>query len=324
MARLKRILFISKTRMKNLNILKSMFYSLEEMNYYVREIDLTQYPSTICKNPQKLRGGYGPIEIDYLKVRDEIELFKPDMIMIVAGGLTFSKDISTMLRNKGIIIVGVTLSDPDIFENVVNYADRFDYHTTNSLQAFNMYKEKGIKNTLYMPFGIDSRFFVPYTKQNEPQNDVIIISHFRKERLEIVEKMKKEFNVKIYGANWPYEGVVPIAYPQWVKEVRNSKFILDFPITGEGYYNVKVRLFEAAATGTPIITKKIDEIGNFFEFDKEILGYDTLEDAINIIKYYKMRDKKRIEIGENAKIRCAKEHLWVNRLEQLFYIIGFK
>lgn len=325
MSKLKRILFISKTRMKNLNILKSMLYSLYEMDYYVREIDLTQYDKNICKNPNRLRGGFGPIEIDYKQIKNEIEIFKPNMIMIVAGGLTFSKEVSLMLRNRGIIILGITLSDPDLFESVKTYVDRFDYHTTNSMNAYYMYKQNDIKNTLYMPFGIDSRFFVPRTnsKDNENKNDLIIISHFRQERLPIVQKFQEEFDVKIYGANWPFEGVKAIGYPEWIEEVKKSKFILDFPITGAGYYNVKVRLFEAAATGTPIITKKIDEISNFFEFDKEIIGYETLEEAVELIKYYKENEIKRIEIGENARIRCANEHTWTKRFEKLFGLIGF-
>ena len=299
-----------------------MVFSLHEMDYYVREIDLTQH-DYILYNPNNYMGGYGPIDIIYDYVNHEIESFNPDMIILVAGGLTFSEEVSLELKRKGIILLGITLSDPDVFISTKNYADRFTYHTTNSLKALDMYKKSNINNTIYMPFGVDSRFFLPLEQKAEYKSDITIISHFRPERLATVNELRSRFNTKVFGSNWPIEGTYPISYPEWVNVARSSNMIFDFTITGAGYFNVKVRLFEVAATATPLITQRLPEIEQFFEFGKEIIGYNTLDEAYEKINYYLKHEDELKQIGINAQNRCIREHTWKERFKKLFKQINF-
>lgn len=321
--RLKKILFISRTRQEYTNILKSMFLSLVEMNFYVKEIDITQNPDFVI-NPNNYSGGNGPVQVNYNKIKHEVESFKPDMIMLVAGGLCFSKGVSDYLKREGIITLGITLSDPDVLTTVKKYANRFTYHTTNATKALEMYRKLGLKNTYYLPFGIDSRFFVPTKVYHKYKSDVAIIGHFRPERKILTEELKKRFDTKIYGVGWPYKDVYPVDYPEWLKVVSSSKIIIDFPKTGKGYNNVKVRLFEVTAAGTLLVTQEIDEISNFFEYGKEIVGYKNYDDLYEKIQYYLDNEDERKKIARNAQIRCAHEHTWRRRFIKLFKEIGFR
>lgn len=318
----KRILFVSNTRLRFTNILTSMLLSLTEMGYYVREIDVLQHPG-ITINPFNRQGGNGPIELDYEKVRSEIDSFKPNMILFAGGGLTFSKEVSEQLKSKGIILLGVTLSDPDVFNTAKTYAERFSHHATNSKRSYANYHKLGLWNTHYMPFGVDSRFFVPTSGVPNFQCDVTIIGHFQPSRLELTDELKKRFDTKVFGSRWPYKDVMPVAYPQWLWAVHSGKIVVDFPKTRAGFQNVKVRLFEVAAAGTLLITQYLDEIGEFFEYDKEIVGYKTVDEMYEKIQYYLDNPDKRIKIAKNAQLKCAKQHMWKNRYKKLFEEIGF-
>lgn len=319
--KIKRIMFISNTRLNYTNILKSMLLSLVEMDFYVKEIDIMQHPG-ITTNPKRHQGGHGPVEIKYSRVKHEISSFKPHMIILAAGGLTFSEEVSRLLKHKNIILLGITLSDPDVLSTAKNYANRFSFHTTNSKIALEQYKKLGFTNTYYFPFGIDSRFFVPSPKLPKYQCEVCIIGHYDKSRLAMAKALKKRFNTKIYGSNWPIKNVASVGYPEWLTAVQSAKMVVDFPRTRAGYNNVKIRLFEVAAAGTLLITEYVDEINEFFEYGKEIVGYKTEDEMYEKIKYYVDHPFKRIKTASKAQQKCAQKHMWRNRFEDLFKQIG--
>ena len=322
--KLRRIMYISNVRLDCMtNILLSMLLSLVEMGFYVRTVNVLEHHN-ITSNPDKHVGGYGPVEIRYEHLQNEINTFKPQVIIFAAGGYTFSEQASKLLKQKGIILLGITLSDPDVFRTAKNYAKRFSYHTTNSKAALDKYKQLGFKNTLYLPFGIDSRFFTPTRTVPEYRCDVVIIGHYQPSRRRLSEELMKRFDTKIYGLGWPFDNVTSVAYPEWLKVVHSGKIVVDFPRTQAGFYNIKIRMFEVAATGTLLITEYLDEIGEFFEYDKEIIGYKDENEMYKKIQYYLDNPKKRIQIAKNAQQKCAEKHMWKNRFEGLFNKIGFE
>ncbi len=83
----------------------------------------------------------------------------------------------------------------------------------------------------------------------------------------------------------------------------------------EAGYSPSVRLFEAAACGTPIITDYWEGLETFFELGSEILvshsGEDTLEYLRNI------SESERSQIGERARARVLAHHTAQHRAEEL-------
>lgn len=320
---IKRIIFIANTRLKQTNILQSMLLALQEMGHYIREIDIQRHPG-ITNNPHGYQGGNGPVEIKYPVVKPVIDNFRPDIIIFAGGGLTFSEEISHMLKKKGIFLLGITLSDPDVMPTARNYIGRFSHHTTNSRLAMKKYQDLGFTSTSYMPFGIDSRFFVPARKRPEYSSDITLIGHFRENRLPLAKELYNRHDTKIYGRNWPLPGVKSVSYPEIKRVFHSTKIIIDFPRTGSGFNNVKIRLFEAAATGNLIITEKLDIIEEFFQYGQEIIGYSNRKELHQKINYYLRNKDKRKEIEQNARLRCAEEHLWQYRFASLFDRLKYK
>lgn len=80
-------------------------------------------------------------------------------------------------------------------------------------------------------------------------------------------------------------------------------------------FSPSVRLFEAAACATPIISDYWDGLDSFFEIDKEILVARTPDDTLRYLR--EMNDDERRAIGERARQRVLREHTAAHRAAQL-------
>ena len=80
-------------------------------------------------------------------------------------------------------------------------------------------------------------------------------------------------------------------------------------------YSPSVRLFEAAACGTPIISDYWDGLHTYFRFDEEILVSRSAEDTLRYIK--DMPEDERKEIGNRAKKVVLRYHTAAKRAEEL-------
>ncbi|RYG46533.1 glycosyltransferase [bacterium] len=80
-------------------------------------------------------------------------------------------------------------------------------------------------------------------------------------------------------------------------------------------YSPSVRLFEAAACGTPIISDYWDGLDSFFEIGREILVAQSAEEALKIVRDTPEDERRRM--GERARLRVLAEHTAAHRAEEL-------
>ena len=80
-------------------------------------------------------------------------------------------------------------------------------------------------------------------------------------------------------------------------------------------YSPSVRLFEAAACGTPIMTDEWRGLGEFFEAGKEILIARTTDEALQIMRDTDAQTLARI--GSGARRRVLAQHTSAHRAGQL-------
>jgi spore maturation protein CgeB len=78
-------------------------------------------------------------------------------------------------------------------------------------------------------------------------------------------------------------------------------------------YSPSVRLFEAAACGTPILTDKWAGLRNFFEPLTEILPVSSPQD---VTSYLQMPDERRLEIADRARRRTLRAHTAAVRAQE--------
>ena len=80
-------------------------------------------------------------------------------------------------------------------------------------------------------------------------------------------------------------------------------------------YSPSVRLFEAAACATPIISDYWQGIETIFEIGKEILIADSSDEVLRYLR--EMPETERRAIGQNARTRVLAEHTAAHRAAQL-------
>ncbi len=80
-------------------------------------------------------------------------------------------------------------------------------------------------------------------------------------------------------------------------------------------WSPSVRLFEAAACGTPVVSDRWDGLCDFFEIGSEIRVADTADEALSIIRDTPCDEAKAI--GEAARAKVLSHHTAAKRAEEL-------
>ena len=80
-------------------------------------------------------------------------------------------------------------------------------------------------------------------------------------------------------------------------------------------YSPSVRLFEAAACATPIISDYWEGLDSFFSFGEEILVSQSAADTLKFIK--EMPEDERRAMGERARAKVLRLHTAAKRAEEL-------
>lgn len=162
----------------------------------------------------------------------------------------------------------------------------------------------------------DLGYLGTYSDDRQPMLDTLLCQ---------VAQVWTEGSFVVAGAQYP----VDLSWPLNVQRIEHlppschrhfyneQRFTLNVTRTAmvTAGYSPSVRLFEAAACGTPIISDYWEGLDTFFQPGKEILIADSTYDALRYLK--KMPDKERCWIGENARSRVMNEHTAAHRAAEL-------
>lgn len=114
----------------------------------------------------------------------------------------------------------------------------------------------------------------------------------------------------------------PAEHRQFYNSQRFTQNITRLDMIKAGY-SPSVRLFEAAACGTPIISDYWDGLDSVFSFDTEILVAYSAADTLRFLQ--EISEPERQAIGEKARQKVLKQHTAAHRaLEVEQYIREYK
>lgn len=82
-------------------------------------------------------------------------------------------------------------------------------------------------------------------------------------------------------------------------------------------YAVNQRVFDCPAAGGFLITDNQSDLMDFFDVDREVVLYQTLDDLKEKAEYYLARPEARKEIVQRAQARIAAHHTHAHRLKAL-------
>ncbi|MFF7397938.1 polysaccharide pyruvyl transferase family protein [Achromobacter sp. NPDC008082] len=315
-----KILFLGRSVNGSTDIVSCLIRALQNLGHQVLNIDIGKHKD-MTENPTRAQGGNGPIYVKLSKIETAVTEFNPHIIIFGAGGLCFTEEDAKVVQSMGILSLGITLSDPDVFPTVSTYANSFDFHTTNAMRAMDMYKEIGVKNTLYFPFAID-RGYVTQEVAHVPgmDADVICLGHAtsRPERNDVMLALAQRFNVKTYGRGWLLPGSEVVEGTRQLQASRQGKCHVNFAATRAGFINIKCGVFETIASGRLLCTARFDEMSNFFDYDTQILGWDSEAELESELSRVLSNPAVYQAAVESAFERLVNEHLYEHRWLQLF------
>ena len=118
---------------------------------------------------------------------------------------------------------------------------------------------------------------------------------------------------------WPLnvERIEHLAPSQHRKFYNSQRFTMNITRADmiKAGYSPSVRLFEAAACGTPIISDYWEGIESIFEPEKEILISQSSSDTIRYLK--ELSEEEGMNIGERARLKVLKYHTAAHRAVEL-------
>lgn len=236
---------------------------------------------------------------------------QPDFIIVNSGGMSLMPETIKFLKKKKIVTIGISLSDPDVFfENGRIYSEYYDLFYTNSQYALNNLYSKQV-NIKLLPFAASPRLYRPLNDVDKIY-DVVVVGHARPKRIKTIKKLKKHFEVGLYGNGWGDEHN-SVHGEEHVKAINSGKTYLSFSETAAGYMNVKVGLFEAIACKSCVITQMFDEMELYFKYGLDILGYKNENILVDLISNYLENEKMRNWISQNSFKKFINEHTWNKR-----------
>lgn len=310
--------------MKSNDVVSTMADDLEEC-CNLRKIDLKVYTShpnkRIQVNNNTPNGKY--CVLSHKRILKDVKKYSADVIVLNSGGLSLNDETFMKLKMNGVMTVGVSLSDPDVFPyNGKIYANKFDLFYTNSKYSLiNEYPQTGA-NTFILPFAASTKhhYYMPEVKK---EYDLVVVAHAREDRISVIKKLEKICKVGTYGNGWSNSlGIVNGL--EHVKAINSGRMYLSFARTVAGFDNVKVGLFEAMACNQVVITSYMEELQDYFDIGREILCYKSEDELYSLVEYYLEHTEELEQIRKKGYERFLREHTYKERWDGILKQIYVK
>jgi spore maturation protein CgeB len=303
-----------------------------DMPWYAAHRDLAQPPY----GKTELYSSFDDLKNKYTSVIQSAELvivgsFVPDGIAVgewvthTAHGITAFYDIDTPVTLSKLLHRECEYISPDLIH-------RYDLYLSFAGGPILSVIEESFGSPMARPLycSVDPEIYFPEIA--EIAYDFGYMGTYSQDRQEPLERLLLK-----PARKWR-NGRFIIAGPQYPKEIiwpENVKHIDHIPPSGhrrfycsqnftlnitradmvQAGYAPSVRLFEAAACGTPVISDYWEGLNTFFQFGDEILLSGSPEQTLRYLK--EISSKERMQIGERARKRVLSAHTAVHRAEEL-------
>ncbi|MGI1690244.1 CgeB family protein [Thermoanaerobacter uzonensis] len=276
---------------------------------------------------------------------DMLQNFNPDFVFTLLG-VQLNTETVRKIKNFGYKIGVWIVDDPYDIDQSLKVAPYYDYIFNTEKNVIDIYKKVvNHDNVYYLPLGSNEVTF-KINKDVRYKSDICIIGTGYKNRLELIDKISHElikYNTKIIGILWDrlksYSilknnillGVV--SDEDAAKFYSNAKINLnihraydDDTLRRLNSYKIKAlspnnRIFDISLAGGFQIVDYREDLGKFYEIDKELIVFNDEEDLIEKIEYYLNNENVRNEIAKKAYLRTVKEHLFAHRLAIVLEVI---
>ena len=200
--------------------------------------------------------------------------------------------------------------DPEVSHKLSEpVAKYFDLSLVGNIAELDRYKSWGVKNVTWWPLGFRETDYDKSLDQEaifkkDRNQDITLlcekISGYRRNKL---DKYVNAFpQGSYYGKGWP---------KGYLDESKRISLLQDTKI-GINIHNstgpINFRTFYLPANGIMQICDNKSWLSKIFKIDDEVIGYDSIEEAIDMTHYYLAHNEDRLRIATNGWKRVLKDY----------------
>lgn len=263
----------------------------------------------------------GREDIEYFSIKDLEKVRSGGYLWLYGSGLFLQEDVFWALNNKGINVINFGLSDPNLFEEP--RLERCGLYCTNDLNIYREYNNKHncIGHLVYhFKPGVD---LTKFEKIDAPKDiDVLFIGTLQHPHVPLRKPWLLQLDKDVegfYGYGYGFEQF--LKGEELILGYNRAHLNIDIGTKVSSLSNA--RILQAATCGVPTLTRKREDVLQYFEDGREILTYEGgYNELVSAIKKA-LGDKDRLgAIGENARHRCIYEHGMRKQVDDLIQYLG--
>ncbi len=200
-------------------------------------------------------------------------------------------------------------------------ADAYDMCLIGNIAEIETYKLWGVKNVSWLPLGLMHNFY----DKTLTENDILIrhrnidlffmgdkTSSYRKDRLLALEKAFPDGS--FWGKGWA-RGYLPPG--QEISFLTNTQLGINIHnSTGP----INLRTFYLPANGVLQVCDNKSYLGKIFELDKEVIGFDSIEECIEKCHYYLHHKEEQRSIALAGWKRVLADYTYPAIFKKYFYL----
>jgi len=274
----------------------------------VKSFCLTINPPGPCLLWKELDERWKKRDRELLELYSKLEIALSDRDVLVNwNGINLHPKFVESLK---IIKVYGCFDDPESSEVLSRpVAAAYDLCMVGNSAEVETYRQWGVKRAVFWPLGYRHNDYNPrLTKEmilnGSRSNDIMLccerVSQHRTERL---DKFSKEFpQGAYYGRGWP-NGF--LAESDRVPLMQKTKLGINIHnSTGP----INFRTYYLPANGVLQVCDNKEHLGRIFEIGTEAVGYNSIEEAIDLCRYYLEHDEERRAIAAAGFERAVKDY----------------
>jgi spore maturation protein CgeB len=295
------------------DMVRQMMLGLRAAGTEVLEFNTDEHRDALeTEGRQYDRGTTGPVWLRGERLLPILERFDPHLVVCNAGGLSFRPADARALRERRTLL-GIALSDPDVFEPATSrIARNFDVFLTNAPACVSRYEALGVE-TRVLPVATNEEFFHPVPPRRKLRCEILVLGRAHPDRVQPVKALVENFDTHLYGEGWQEHGLESrglICGDDVLAALSSARITVVFFKTGAGHALVKVGLFDFAAAGALVFTNRFAEVEQYFEYGREIVGFNDTDDLMRRVRHYLDHPDEAEAIRRAGRERVLREHTW--------------
>ncbi len=185
----------------------------------------------------------------------------------------------------------------------------------------------------YFPIGFDERLLQRHNTHGpraHPLTFVGALGGYHRQGTRLLEAIAKELPLQVWGYGGQQLPDNSTLKKRWQGEawgdtmyglLANSQITINRHIDIAESYACNMRLYEATGMGSCLVTEHKSNIATLFEPDKEIVTFESREEAISKIRDLMNNQAQAKQIAKAGKMRSLNEHSYTKRMGLLLQIL---